>query len=832
MPDINSIQEEHANEQTQGGNSNKLGDRIKGIIASLKNKLTPLFNNPVLKRLKQNKVAFYSVLGGVGLLMLLLLVALIVALLPSKKSDSTQQKDTQAQSIQLSQEEMAKLVAEPLPTASENAQDSSVDNLIIKGNLLYDQGYRQEAYEVFRKIADYSQSIAKYNLGTMEFKSNAYENSIAAYGDSIQTGQNVSASSINAAVAALKLERFDLYSYYLKIANDNMSEIASEPFYSYAYALLSYYKDRYFEALSPLLNPNSPDFGTQNNRLAAHIFTIFGDDTNALEHLKKAANPEDNKAIGLLYARKAEYAKAKGRLMHYLQDHNNDVESLMAIQIIDLKLGNYSASAQNLDSIASNKRIFNIAKTTYPIRVVINPELFDVSLAQKTFWERDFENKDKLGYKMLFYFAPYKVFDAKRALEEIAQASHLAHINITEGRNVLLRSATTSKIDKEIIHTLVELESKDLRLALTFLKNATLSNPNHAILYYNLGLVYAQLGQYDDAYAQFIRAYYLDRNDFLSGIFAVLTGRFSHKNTDRIVSDMTQDFQEQEFDSPTNKAFIENFLNYINDNQIQESDWIEKARLKEPIFYALEFVYALKSKNKNAMLKHIDALKTIYPNDVVVNIMAILTKNFGDSLQDISISMYNLFNSDTLDLRPLYYGGALPRELYVYTGFITGSLQNQALIMQNHLMSQESNPRGVLQTLGLIHIYQRDFQKAYMMYSTLLDELQENDSNTRFLAAVSAVGAGNNADAVLLLQLAKMETPTAYEARYALGLLYQAAQNYKAAAASYSFISVANFRSEFFDFQIDTQKIYAYELEAKENQENLKSAQHPTKDPQ
>ena len=163
---------------------------------------------------------------------------------------------------------MAKLVAEPLPTASENAQDSSVDNLIIKGNLLYDQGYRQEAYEVFRKIADYSQSIAKYNLGTMEFKSNAYENSIAAYGDSIQTGQNVSASSINAAVAALKLERFDLYSYYLKIANDNMSEIASEPFYSYAYALLSYYKDRYFEALSPLLNPNSPDFGTQNNRLA------------------------------------------------------------------------------------------------------------------------------------------------------------------------------------------------------------------------------------------------------------------------------------------------------------------------------------------------------------------------------------------------------------------------------------------------------------------------------------------------------------------------------------------------------------------------------------
>ena len=79
------------------------------------------------------------------------------------------------------------------------------------------------------------------------------------------------------------------------------------------------------------------------------------------------------------------------------------------------------------------------------------------------------------------------------------------------------------------------------------------------------------------------------------------------------------------------------------------------------------------------------------------------------------------------------------------------------------------------------------------------------------------MGAGNYPDAVLLLQLAKMETPTAYEARYGLGLLYHAANNLKTAAINYNFISVANFHSQFFDFQIDTQKIHSFELVNKNN---------------
>ncbi len=765
----------------------------------------------IFERLKSDK-RFHIILLVIASVVVVLLVVIIVFSIKAKPKQATpptpQTLETYPQS-----DEIQKLTDITLPEPSYNPKTATnIDNLIIKGNLLYQQGQRQEAFDVFKKISSFSQSIATYNLGTIQLTHNAYEDAISSYADSIQTGQNISTSAINAAVSSYKLGRFDLYHYYLKIANENLPDSVQEPYYSYAYALLEYYRGHYFETLSPLLNPNSKEFNHQNMRLAAYIFTLFGDDLNALACLQQASSIDDYKSIGLLYARLADYHEAKTYLSKYLQTNRYDMESMMATQIIDLKLGNFSLAATTLENIAGSEKYFAIAKKTYPIKIMINPELFDVSLAQKNFWERDFENNDKIGYKSLFYFAPYKVFDAKRTLQEVSRGTNLRQINIYEGKNVLLRSATTSKIDKIIIDALVRLESKDLRYGLKTLQDAINNNPNHAILYYNLGLIYAQLGYYDEAYTHFVRAYYLDQSDYLAGALAVISGRFSHKNTDRILSDVVNAFQNNGSNG-TQMDFIHDLLAYVNDNRIENNDWIKQAKIKEPIFYALGFAYALRNKQKQEMIQNIDGLRAIYPKDIVVNILYMLASNFGENLQESAMTTYNILKSNELDLRPIYYGGAFPRELYVYSGFISGFLQDQARITQDYLIAQESNTNGILQTLGLIYIYQQEFQKAYAIYNTLLDNLKENDGQTRFLAAVSAIGAENYGDAALLLQLTKMETPSIYEARYGLGLLYQSAGNFKAAASNYRFILPKNFRSEFFDFQIDANASYSYELQ-------------------
>ena len=139
------------------------------------------------------------------------------------------------------------------------------------------------------------------------------------------------------------------------------------------------------------------------------------------------------------------------------------------------------------------------------------------------------------------------------------------------------------------------------------------------------------------------------------------------------------------------------------------------------------------------MQRYINDLE-IYPNDLVVNILSVLTREFS-SLRDVGVDMHILFSQrHPSDLHPLYHSWLLPRILYVYMGFITGSLQNQAKIMQDHIIVQKEDPRGLLQTLGQISIYQKEFQKAYGIYNTLIDEFDEKDSRTLFLAAVAACG--------------------------------------------------------------------------------------------
>ncbi len=109
-----------------------------------------------------------------------------------------------------------------------------------------------------------------------------------------------------------------------------------------------------------------------------------------------------------------------------------------------------------------------------------------------------------------------------------------------------------------------------------------------------------------------------------------------------------------------------------------------------------------------------------------------------------------------------------------------------------------------MQALALSNIYSNDFEKAFAFYNSLLDDLHEDDSQTRFYAAIAAMGAGHHENAVALLQLSKIESATNFEARYALGLLYQEGKNMKAATQHYDKIANTDFESEFFDFDIDT----------------------------
>ncbi|PAF48202.1 hypothetical protein BKH46_02210 [Helicobacter sp. 12S02634-8] len=758
-------------------------------------------------KLKQDKKIFFPLIAAISIVLLALLIWLLVAIF---SPTPTQTPPTPKEPINTDTPKWTLPSLPKLEPKVPSINDKSLDNLIKKANLLYHSGDRSEALNIFRNIASFSQSIANLNLGVIKFKEQNYADAITSFERSIASGENASLSAIDAMVSAYYLQRPDLYTHYLKLANSHLSDSAHEPFYSYLYALIQYYNGYYFEALSPLLNPNSDSFSAPSHRLASKIFLIFNDNYNALLQLQEAATPQDYKSLGLLHARIGEYSKAKSYLYQYLSTHPRDLPTLLALQIIDLKMGNFSAAANTLDAIANDKTQFQKALTIYPIKITLNRSLFDVNLAQEEFWNRNFETQEKIPYKIIFYYAPFRVFDAKKALSIIREGGIFSDIrNIQEAKNILIQGGTISAINENIAKALIKLSKNNIRGALTDLLHSAKSNPNHAVLHYNLGLIYAQMGDFQKAYEHFLRAYHLNTYDITSGLFAIMAANFIHQDTSRILHQISQDFESIPFDSPTEKKFLSSFIGYLTNNISDDMDWINQSPQKYPIHYALKAAYGIHNKDKTQIIQAFSELKALYPKDIVSNILLELAHNYDTNLKQVALKLYNLFLSDRFDLNSVYYGPAFARELYVYIGFITGSLQTQESLLDKKLISQTDIPNGIIQAIALINIYQHKFEKAYTLYNTLIENLKEDDAHTRFMGAVAAVGAGHPENAVLLLQLSKMDTPTNYESRYALGLLYQEVGNFRAAANHYNSIAASNFKSEYFDFDIDTQKIKA-----------------------
>lgn len=788
--------ENPAQEQAQGGDAAKV-NKVKELL----NKFKPIVQ-PHIDTLKDNKPLMIGVIA-VAVLIFIFIIVLVIVLLQDNEPE-----------VKASSSPMSRKIIEPAPilgtTKRPEVDNTEFGKMIRKANLLYSKGDKMEALDLFQNIAAYSESIANYNLGVIKLRESDYKGAIHSFENAINTGKDISVSAFDAAYSAYMLNDMNLYEYYLGIASSYLFHTTNQPLYSYLYGLLQYYKGYYFESLSPFLNPSSSSYTRESKKLASEMFLVFGDEYNALAQLKQVAQKEDSFAIALLHARLGEYNQARQYLYEYLGHYQGNLDALMALQLIELKRGNFKESALLLERLNAKEEDAKIF-AQYPIRVKLKDDLFDINLAQEAFWDRQFEHNKMLGYKLLFYYAPFRVFNAKDALE-IIQSGNLNALssNLESAKNILQDGQTVSHINQVIAQDLRVLTLyQDLREIIKSMEKSIKNYPNHSILHYNLGLLYAQMNDFDNAYAHFIRAYHLNGNDVMAGIFALICAELTYRDTRRLNHNLSNDFAEIQFDSPLEREFLLSLFRYTGESPADQLPWLKDAQAsklqdRKPIHYALNAVYGIYNADATRVTESFNEIKNIYPKDVVANTMYELGKRFRMNLKEFSLQMNVIYKEKNLDLRPIYYGPSLARELYVYVGFVTGSLRSIQEELEAKLIVETRSPNGILQALGLSNIYSNDFEKAFAIYNSLIDDLKEDDSQTRFLGAISAMGANRHENAVALLQLAKMESAINFEARYVLGLLYQEGKNIKAAIQHYDRISNTHFVSEFFDFEIDT----------------------------
>ena len=707
------------------------------------------------KEEKKNNKKIYIIIILLILIVILLLILLLVVV--KKKRDEEKNSNLNINKI------VKKLEKKSIPK-------NELKILIKKATILYNSGKKEEALKLIEKISNYSKALSLYNLGVLKLNERNYKEALKYFQKAIQNKNSRALSAINAAYAALMLKNKKLFDYYRNLAYLYLPELAKNRNYPYYYALVMYYNGYEYEALSAL-NKNT-DY--DNSYLKAAIYEYLNDPLNAQNYEK---NPFYK---GLELAQIGEYSLAK----KYLQMDSSS-QSQFALALVNLKLGLYKDAAKIIQKYKNN----NI----FPIVMDLKDSLFDVKTAQKDF-KKNFLKRKTDFYNLFFYYAPYKVLNLNQTIEFLQKGIVGIPLGaIEESVNALNKSSFYSTLNLEVTKAIRLALNGHIYLANKKFKQIYKKRKDSYIVNYNLALTYAQLGNYNKAYFHFLRAYHLNPNDLIAGILALFAGEKTGIQNPYIVASIKEDL--------TDKTKLQSaMLAIYNNNTVKMAAFLENAKDSNKPLYIITKLTIKAILNKDYSYEA-SKLKSIFDKDIISNLLYFYATNKNLSIKKIAQKYQSYFYSLTPYLNEFYYGAITARDWFFYFARIAGIMPKVTTLLEKRAKIETFDIIPVLKRYAFALFYNKNFEESYTLYNDLINNKNINDSITLYYAAAAAIGANHHANAVALMELAKLKDPNNFEARYALGLLWQESNNLNAASIQYNKIP-NNFKSKFFDFNI------------------------------
>ncbi|WP_086233933.1 tetratricopeptide repeat protein [Campylobacter devanensis] len=725
-------------------------------------------------------------IGASILIFILLITALIAAFSGSDEPES--------QVIKL---EEPKLITPP--TITQKFQSSKIDSMLIKANKLYESGNKAEALKIYENIAVYNESLSNYNLGVSKMNQGLFKDAINSFKDAIANNENIAVSAINLAVCALEINDERLFEYYIDLANAFINRDSDVNLYEFYNALVNYYRGYYIEALHALDLSNSKYYTSQKEYLRSKILSYLHEDQKAIQAIKAVEDYDISLPLGLLHARLGEYKEAKKYLNKALVDEKNAPSTYLAISLIDLKTGEFGSAAKTLKMLNDFNSTF--VRDTYPIKTVLNPELFDINLAQNNYDLTKFFDQNSL-YQILFYFTPYKAFNPKQTIEYIRKGGLSLFVDESSIADEYLEtSGIVSKANVMLSQAIFKALNNKLREANSDFLEITKLYPNHSIVQFNLALTFAQLGDFAQAYKHFVTSYHLDPSNYIAGAYAIMAAKMIGRDAKRLTKEVmdTMDTDTNLDQDNIYKAMIQ----LTQGNQGALNDWLDKNYNESVLNIVFNIICAYITDRNDIVILATDKLNQKLPNDVLTNIIYSVTrfdvKNIKNYAKDIQVK----FLTTKLDKGTLYGGATIIKTEYIKLLQIAGLLNIERESIIKDLKISSDNTKDILHTLAYLSLFTGHYEEAYTIYNELVNTEKEDDANTLFLASVASIGANHPDSAIAYLELAKLTNPTYSEARLALGFLYQEVGNIDAAITQYSGLGDSKYHSQFFTFRLE-----------------------------
>ncbi|MDF1881862.1 hypothetical protein JHD50_11225 [Sulfurimonas sp. MAG313] len=737
------------------------------------------------KETPKSKKKLFLAVGGVSLIF----ISVLAFLLLGPEEEIITKKRIEIRQEQTQENEKIKKMS-----------SSELESMIKRANILYEKGLKKDALRLYEKIATFSESISHYNLGVAQMQDKQYKMAIKSFDLAIASEQNMCVSAINAAVSSLKLDDEIHFKYYINLAHSYLSLESNTPMYSYYYALINFYQENYLEALSPLRHRSANEYENLQDQLQAKIHVLFSSYNKAVENIEKSYKDESALSLGLLYANLGDLILAKKYLTIAILQGINPSKAQVALALVNLKSGQIKDAATLLES--TTDMFPDTVYTHYPIEVTLKDSLFDVDLAQNNFHKNIIHNLST-RYQILFYFSPFKIFNANQSISYIRKGNAQISIdNISNASSHLSKSARLSNVNLNI--------AQAIQLALDFhlyeanerLVEMLKLYPRHSILQYNLALTYAQLGQISLAHKHFLKSYHLDAKNYLSGIYASMTGKLINQENEKfnlILSEtLTLEDDSEEFE------FYRALIHYKDSNFPATAHWLETLKKDRPLYFAFEMLIAMSMNKDKAATMYAQKLTKLLPNDILPHLLYIDAAYSKEEKKMFARKTMAYLKKQKFSMKDFYYGPFITKYLYTQYAQITGGLYPLRKKIQKKLQSEKNSPVGVIKSLALVNIYTQDFEEAYTLYNQLIDDYKQRSAHTLFLAAIASIGASHHANAIALLELARRKSPHHNESRFGLGLLYLQVENNEGAVISFENMTGTDFQSQFFNFKISS----------------------------
>jgi tetratricopeptide (TPR) repeat protein len=671
-----------------------------------------------------------------------------------------------------------------------------LERLIEKAKALYDSGDKESALRLFGEISIYSESVSNYNLGVAKMGEGDYKGALEYFKNSIKNSDNELPSAINSAVCMLKLNDKKSAREYIALARASLPKYVASPLYSYYYSLINYYDDNYYEALSAVSAPTGKFFKNESNEIAKRAYLLFDDGSDMLEILKKEKN-KDYLAIGFLEARDARYKEAIDAFEAARKYEDKRLKAVMAEALVYLKAKMPSQAAAMLKEgmLISEKD----AAGVFDIKISLKERAFESDKIQEKLLN-EFLLNPKNAASVIFYYAPYKVFNPNKTVSSIKKGeAGLMVDDIRAGAAYLENAAKQSRINADMIRGIEYGLSGRVYLANKVFKSLEPKFPTHAVLLYNLGLTYAQSGDFKEANRYFVKAYNFDPKNYEAGIFAIITAKIMGTPYDRIRESLEADlFGSSNF---SNKAEYAAMFSFALDNAVASIDWLNNAPKKNAMSLAIGTLISAKLDKRNSAITNAKALQEMLPKDIVAAGLYLFVKNSGENVKFFARETQEYLNKKEYDVNSIFYGPDIAKDMYVSLHRVSGLLMRAKEAYEQRLKIENNDRAQLLKGYATTLMYLKMFKEANDAYAKVIFDIDYVNANTLFMAGASSIASARSSSAISFFELAKMYDPTNVESVYALGLLYLEASNLNQSATQFKNIK-GMFESEFFDFDI------------------------------